>query len=103
MNNCEEIILALYNVKKVGRFCGAFILCALHHFPDIEKTFAEIGRVLKKGGILFVSDPTPNVIDIIRFVDTFMQMKDDGHVKFYLKTEFMELANKLIQTYTMMN
>lgn len=67
---------------------------ALHHFPDIEKTFVEIRRVLKTEGILFISDPTPNVIDNIRFVDTFMQMKDDGHVKFYLKSEFMELADK---------
>jgi ubiquinone/menaquinone biosynthesis C-methylase UbiE len=67
---------------------------ALHHFPDIEKTFVEIRRVLKKGGILFISDPTPNEIDNNRFVDTFMQMKDDGHVKFYLKSEFMELAGK---------
>ncbi|QHQ60836.1 methyltransferase domain-containing protein [Anaerocolumna sedimenticola] len=67
---------------------------ALHHFPDIEKSFIEISRVLKTGGILFISDPTPNGIDDIRFVDTFMQMKDDGHVKFYLKSEFTELAGK---------
>lgn len=67
---------------------------ALHHFPDIEKTFMEIGRVIKTGGILFVSDPTPNAIDDIRFVDTFMQMKDDGHVRFYLKAEFIDLAEK---------
>lgn len=67
---------------------------ALHHFPDIEKSFIEIRRVLKVGGILFISDPTPNGIDSIRFVDTFMQIKDDGHVKFYLKSEFTELARK---------
>lgn len=67
---------------------------ALHHFPEIDKTFAEIGRVLKKGGSLFISDPTPNPIDQVRFIDSFMQMKDDGHVKFYLKSEFMELADK---------
>ena len=67
---------------------------ALHHFPDIEKTFGEIMRVLKIGGILFISDPTPNAIDDIRFVDTFMQMKDDGHVRFYFKSEFIDLADK---------
>ena len=67
---------------------------ALHHFPGIEKSFMEIRRILNTGGILFISDPTPNEIDDIRFVDTFMQMKDDGHVKFYLKSEFMELAGK---------
>lgn len=67
---------------------------ALHHFPDIEKTFFEIRRILKTGGILIISDPAPNEIDVIRFVDIFMQMKDDGHVKFYLKSEFMDLAYK---------
>lgn len=67
---------------------------ALHHFPNIEKTFKEISRVTKSGGILFISDPTPNENDDIRFVDTYMKMKDDGHVKFYLKSEFIELAIK---------
>jgi len=65
---------------------------ALHHFPDINKTFEEISRVVKPGGMFFISDPTPNENDDIRFIDTFMQMKDDGHVKFYTKDQFMELA-----------
>lgn len=67
---------------------------ALHHFPDIDKTFSEISRVLKAGGMFFISDPTPDEKDNIRFVDTFMQMKDDGHVKFYTKIEFIKLAGK---------
>ena len=32
---------------------------------------------------MFVSDPTPNLIEKDRFIDIFMQMKNDGHVKFY--------------------
>jgi ubiquinone/menaquinone biosynthesis C-methylase UbiE len=67
---------------------------ALHHFPNIDKTFEEISRVIKPGGMLFISDPTPNENDSIRFVDTYMQMRDDGHVKFYSKFEFIELAGK---------
>lgn len=67
---------------------------ALHHFPNINKTFEEISRVIKSGGMFFISDPTLNENDDIRFVDTYMQMKDDGHVKFYTKEEFIELANK---------
>lgn len=67
---------------------------ALHHFPNIDKTFAEISRVVKCGGMLFISDPTPNEKDDIRFVDTYMQIKDDGHVKFYTKGEFIELADR---------
>jgi len=67
---------------------------ALHHFPNIDKTFAEISRVVKSGGMLFISDPTPNENDDIRFVDSYVQMKDDGHVKFYTKGEFMNLSGR---------
>jgi len=67
---------------------------ALHHFPNIDKTFAEISRVVKSGGMLFISDPTPNENDDIRFVDSYMQMKDDGHVKFYTKGEFIDLTDR---------
>lgn len=68
---------------------------ALHHFPVICDTFREISRVLKKNGIFFLSDPTPNEDDMERFVDEFMQMKKDGHIKFYTKDEWNELGNSV--------
>lgn len=67
---------------------------ALHHFPKIEKTFQEISRVLKKQGHLFIADPTPNEDDEERFVDEYMKMKNDGHIKYYTKEEFETLAEK---------
>lgn len=67
---------------------------ALHHFPKIEETFFEIARVLKKGGHFFLADPTPNDDDLGRFVDEYMQMKKDGHIKYYTKDEFEALAIK---------
>lgn len=65
---------------------------ALHHFPVIEKTFDEIGRILKPTGALFLSDPAPNEEDTERFVDAYMQMKKDGHIKFYTSVEWETLA-----------
>lgn len=65
---------------------------ALHHFPNIRDTFREVGRVLKPGGILFLSDPAPNADDTERFVDAYMQMKKDGHIKFYTKEEWQEIG-----------
>ena len=65
---------------------------ALHHFPIIEKTFSEIGRVLSETGVLFISDPAPNDNDTERFVDAYMQMKKDGHIKFYTMQEWKDLA-----------
>ena len=68
---------------------------ALHHFPAIQNTFNEMARVLKNGGILFISDPTPNLDDKSHFVDEFMQMKPDGHIKFYTEKEFVHMAEKV--------
>ncbi len=68
---------------------------ALHHFPVIEETFREISRVLKSDGKLFLSDPAPNENDTERFVDEFMQVKPDGHMKFYTKEEWMQLGDSM--------
>lgn len=77
---------------------GAFDLVitryALHHFPDIQRSIKEVRRVLKAGGYLFISDPTPNDNDVERFVDAYMQMKKDGHIKFYSKKEWCDICQK---------
>ena len=67
---------------------------ALHHFPDIEHSIGEVSRVLKKNGSFFVSDPCPNDCDSSRFVDEYMQMKKDGHIKFYTKKEWEDICGK---------
>lgn len=53
----------------------------------------EMARVLKPGGKLFISDPRPNECDVTRFVDDYMQLKKDGHVKFYTKDEWVNICN----------
>jgi len=64
----------------------------LHHVPDIQYTFNEVSRILKPDGYFFLSDPTPNNLDANRFVDSYMQLRDDGHNKFYTLSEFSEYA-----------
>lgn len=67
---------------------------ALHHFPDIHKSISEVSRVIKPQGFLFISDPAPNLGDTSRFVDEYMQLKKDGHIKFYTKNEWKEICEK---------
>ena len=76
-DNCFDMVVSRY---------------ALHHFPAIQDTFHEINRVLKKDGLFFLSDPAPNDNDTEHFVDAYMQMKKDGHIKFYTKAEWKNMA-----------
>lgn len=75
---------------------GAFDLVisryALHHFPDIRSSIAEISRVLRSGGCFFLSDPAPDECDSGRFVDAYMQLKPDGHIRFYTRDEWDALC-----------
>ena len=67
---------------------------ALHHFPDIDHSIHEVSMVLRPGGRFFLSDPRPNECDRDRFVDDYMRLKKDGHVKFYTKNEWEYLCGK---------
>lgn len=67
---------------------------ALHHFPDVRNAFLEMSRVLKSGGRLIISDPTPNQEDKGKFIDKYMQMKPDGHIQFYSLEEFKGMLRK---------
>lgn len=67
---------------------------AIHHFPDLFSSFNEIYRVLKKNGKIVIADPTPNKNDMVGFVDEYMRMKPDGHIKFYSFTELNEILER---------
>ena len=73
---------------------------ALHHFPDIEHCIGEVSRVLKPGGTLFISDPCPNDCDDERFVDDYMRLKKDGHIRFYTKGEWLTICGRHDLKYT---
>ena len=64
---------------------------AIHHFPNLNKTFKALSSRVAPGGQLFISDPVPNVDDENKIIDKYMNVKDDGHVKFYTKEEFESL------------
>ena len=79
---------------EAGSFDLGVTRYALHHFPDIEHSIGEVSRVLKEQGVLFISDPCPNDCDKDRFVDDYMRLKKDGHIKFYTKSEWVDICFK---------
>lgn len=68
---------------------------AVHHFPNIVGSFNEMYRVLKPKGKLVIADPTPNDNDAGGFVDKFMRMKPDGHIKFYSLNEYKDMLQNI--------
>ena len=79
---------------EAGTFDLVMTRYSLHHFPDIEHSIGEVSRVLKGGGSLFISDPCPNDCDKDRFVDDYMRLKKDGHIKFYTKSEWVDICDR---------
>jgi ubiquinone/menaquinone biosynthesis C-methylase UbiE len=68
-------------------FDGIFCRHALHHFPRIEESIAQMARILKPGGFAVIADCTPRAVDSAHWIDRFMQLRQDGHVRFYTRSE----------------
>lgn len=96
--NCLNIDFMAYDGIRFPFSDSSFDMAvsryAPHHFPDIQKSLSEISRVLVPGGYFFLSDPTPNSDDTARFVDDYMRLKNDGHIRFYTKQEWETMCGK---------
>ena len=71
------------------------IICtnSFHHYPNPDKALNEMYRLLKKGGKVYVLDPTGDAW-IIKFVDRFIKLVEPEHVKIYSTREFQQLFDK---------
>ena len=66
----------------------------LHLHCRVEKVLKEIKRLLKDHGGLFILETITNVEDN-RFMDEFLKLKDNNHVKTYNEEEIILLLNKV--------
>ena len=64
---------------------------AFHHFSGVEKPFAEMARVLKKGGKLVVIDMEAAEEELRTIEDHLETLRDPSHVKNLSKPEFLAL------------
>ena len=75
-----------------GWFDGVTCRLAAHHFADVPRAFAEVGRVLKNGGRFVLSDNyAPVDPDLDRWINGLEAMRDPSHVREHTVTEWREL------------
>jgi ubiquinone/menaquinone biosynthesis C-methylase UbiE len=74
-----------------GSLFGCASRYALHHFPDIRASLAEIRRVVMKGGFFILSDPRTLDEDALGLIDKLQALRPDGHVHFYRRSEIEAL------------
>ena len=74
---------------------------AFHHFPNIENAICQMNKLLVKGGRVLISDPLKNEEDDGGIIDSLMQVKQDGHIRFYSLNELDELfmSNGFVKEY----
>lgn len=63
---------------------------SFHHYPNPEKAAAEMGRIMKTGGLLILGDPTmpPVMIEMFNWA---LKWSSSGDVKLWKKREIREL------------
>ena len=97
-NHADNLHFAAYDGRRFPFSDGAFDLVvsryALHHFPEIRQSLSEISRVLTQGGKFFLSDPAPHNSDLSGFADEYMQVKPDGHIRFYSRREWETMCRQ---------
>ena len=66
---------------------------AAHHFADAATAFAEIGRVLRPGGLfVLVDNYAPDDPDLDRFINELETLRDPSHVRNHTISEWCALV-----------
>lgn len=66
-----------------GTFATVYSNCVLEHIPDIENALAEIFRVLKPGGALYITVPSPRCVTFLWWRDVFRKIGLVGLADWY--------------------
>jgi ubiquinone/menaquinone biosynthesis C-methylase UbiE len=75
-------------------FDGAVCRYAFHHFPCGETTLEEIARTLRYQGKFVLADAIRNDEDETDFVNSFQDLKQDGHVKIHKSADLKALVSR---------
>ncbi len=72
-------------------FDGMTSRYALHHFPEVEATLADARRVLRPAGAFVVADAVRHPGDDRDFINRFLALKPNGHVRIYTADDLVDL------------
>ncbi|MDP6588922.1 MAG: class I SAM-dependent methyltransferase [Alphaproteobacteria bacterium] len=93
--NLEFILTDGRNIDFAdAMFDGVCCRYALHHFPDINATLADVRRVLKPGASFTVADVVRHPNDDQDFINQFQALKPDGHVRMRTADALFDLLRR---------
>ncbi len=75
-----------------GHFDAVVCRYALHHFPLLATTLADVHRVLVADGRLVVADAIRDETDEVDFVNRFQALQPDGHVRIYGREALLQIC-----------
>jgi ubiquinone/menaquinone biosynthesis C-methylase UbiE len=97
-----QIHFIIANVERIPLGDDQFdsIICthSFHHYLNPDKALNEMFRLLKKGGKVYILDPTADTW-LIKVADKIIKILEPEHVKVYSTKEFRSLFNATGLTY----
>ena len=75
-----------------GAFNGVVCRYALHHFPALATTLADVHRVIEQEGRLVVADALRHDADDVDFINRFQALQPDGHVRMHGREALLEIC-----------
>ena len=90
----EEMHFLRANVENIpleSDFFDAMICTnSFHHYPRPDRALAEMHRLLKPGGKVFILDPTADNL-VFKLADKIIPRFEPEHVKMYSTREFQQM------------
>jgi len=72
-------------------FDGIICRYALHHLPALRSTLDDVHEALKVSGRFVIADPVMDDGDVGDFINHFLALKPDGHVRIHTRNELLAL------------
>lgn len=95
-NSRDHLFFTQANAESLPLDSNFFdiIICtnSFHHYPNPVKALAEMYRLLKSGGKVYILDPTADTW-ITKLADKIIKTVEPEHVKMYSTREFQQLLD----------